>query len=79
LTAADRNIWGVTFSKDGTTFYATASSGGRNWLVKGDLSARTLISIHDVSECPSLSPDETRFAYKKNIATDGTTHWSIAV
>lgn len=79
VTAADRNIWGVTFSADENTFYATAASAGQTWLVRGDLAARTLTAIRDTAECPSLSPDGNRIAYKKNVSTGGTPHWSIAV
>lgn len=64
LTAADRNFWGVTFASDDRTFYATLSSGGRIWLVRGDLTAKRLEAIREHVECPSLSPDGTRIAYK---------------
>ncbi len=63
--APDRNFWGVTFA-DGDTFYATAASGGKTWLVRGSMSRRTLTSIRDDVECPSLSPDGTRIAFKKH-------------
>lgn len=79
VTAADRNIWGVTFSDDDNTFYATAASAGRTWLVRGDLAARTLTAIRDTAECPSLSPDGRRIAYKKNVSTGAVPYWSIAV
>jgi hypothetical protein len=79
LTAADRNFWGVTFGADDNTFYATAASGGHTWLVRGDLAARTLTSVHPDAECPSLSPDGRRVAYKKNVATGAVSHWAIAV
>ncbi|MFF2744864.1 TolB family protein [Kitasatospora sp. NPDC058048] len=64
--AHDINIWGVTFADD-TTFYATLASAGRTHLVRGDLAARTLTTLHDNVECPSLSPDGTRVAYKKRV------------
>jgi hypothetical protein len=79
VTAADRNIWGVTFGADDNTFFATAASAGRTWLVRGDLTARTLTAIRDTAECPSLSPDGTRIAYKKDRSPDDTAAWSIAV
>lgn len=69
---------GVTFADDGDTFYATAASGSRTWLVRGSMSARTMTAIHDTAECPSLSPDETRVAYKKDVG-DGVPDWRIAV
>jgi hypothetical protein len=80
VTAADRNIWGVTFVPgDADAFYATAASSGRIWLVKGSISARTLTAVHDGVECPSISPDGTRVAYKKNTGSPLAAHWKIAV
>lgn len=34
-TAVDFNSWGVTFARDGRTFYAPLGTGGRALLVKG--------------------------------------------
>lgn len=79
IAPVDRNVWGVTFAPDDRTFYATAASGDRTWLVRGDLKKRTLTSIHETAECPSLSPDGTRIAYKKNITPGPVPHWNIAV
>ncbi|MET4637678.1 hypothetical protein [Mycetocola sp. 2940] len=79
LMAVDRNIWGVTFAGDGNSFYATAASGGQRWLVQGDLTNRTLTAVADDAECPSLSPDGSRVAYKKNSGTTDAPHWGIAV
>ncbi|MFI6848559.1 TolB-like translocation protein [Kitasatospora sp. NBC_00085] len=64
--APDVNVWGVTFADD-DTFYATAATGGQTYLVRGDLAARTLTTLHQNVECPSLSPDGTRIAYKKRV------------
>lgn len=75
----DREIWGVTFASDDNTFFATAMSGGRIWLVRGNLRARALVAVKDGAECPSLSPDGTRVAYKKNISTTAVKHWTLAV
>ncbi len=80
LVATDRNIWGVTFvpgQKD--AFYATAASSGRIWLVRGSISAKTLTAVHDNVECPSISPDGTRIAFKKNDGGALATHWKVAV
>ena len=80
VTADDRNFWGVTFAGDGNTFFATAASGGHTWLVRGNLRGRTLVAIKDGAECPSLSPDGARVAYKKNIsANPAIKHWTLAV
>jgi hypothetical protein len=78
ITAADRNFWGVTFADD-DTFYATAASAGHTWLVKGSVKARTMTAIRDGVECPSLSPDGTRIAFKKRTASVPTPTWTVAV
>ena len=64
--APDLNIWGVTFADD-NGFYATVATGGQTHLVHGDLAARTLTTLRQNVECPSLSPDGTRVAYKKRV------------
>ena len=80
ITAADRNVWGVTFiTGDDRHFYATAASAGKTWLVRGDLAKRTLTAIHDTAECPSVSPDGTHVAFKKNTGTFTQPDWRIAV
>ena len=66
LRSEDFNFWGVTFSSDdSSTFYATLRTGGRTHLVKGNVNARTMELLHENVECPSLSPDGTRVAFKK--------------
>lgn len=77
----DRNYWGITFVDD-TTFYATVgmTTKGITYLVKGDLATRTFTSVASTVECPSLSPDGKRIAFKR--VTDGsgaTVHWTPAV
>ncbi|MFF3743402.1 TolB family protein [Streptomyces kronopolitis] len=64
--ASDVNVWGVTFADD-HRFYATLATGGRTYLVRGDVAARTLTTLHRNVACPSLSPDGTRLAYKKRV------------
>ncbi|GAB1335300.1 PD40 domain-containing protein [Streptomyces sp. E-15] len=65
--AADVNFWGVTFAADDRAFYATLATRGHTYLVRGDLRARTVTTLHTDVECPSLSPDGTRVAYKKRV------------
>ncbi|MCP2245485.1 TolB family protein [Lentzea aerocolonigenes] len=62
--ADDVNYWGITFARDDRTFYATAASGGKTWLVRGSLDTKVLTSVRENVECPSLSPDGRRIAYK---------------
>lgn len=62
--SVDVNYWGVTFAADDTTFYATMASKGKTWLMRGDLTNRSLTALRENVECPSLSPDGTRIAYK---------------
>ena len=62
--AADFNFWGVTFADDGHTFYATLSTGGTNYLIKGNLFTHHAAVLASGVECPSLSPDGTRIAFK---------------
>lgn len=64
---ADVNFWGVTFAADEKTFYATLATGGRTYLVRGDLAARTVTTLRENLECPSLSPDGTRLVFKKRV------------
>ncbi|MBT2450722.1 TolB-like translocation protein [Streptomyces sp. ISL-43] len=66
-SAGDVNFWGVTFSKDDDTFYATLGTNGQTYLVRGSISRRSVTTLAKNVECPSLSPDETRVAYKKRV------------
>jgi hypothetical protein len=65
--AADFNFWGVTFASDSRHFYATLGTGGHTYLVEGDVAAKTARVLTDGVECPSLSPDGTRIAYKRAV------------
>ena len=65
--APEFNFWGVTFAKDSNRFYATLRNAGTTYLVEGDVAARTLTVLHENVECPSLSPDGTRIAFKKSV------------
>nr|WTA69597.1 hypothetical protein OHB51_10760 [Micromonospora sp. NBC_00855] len=76
---ADVNYWGVTFTADDNRFYATMATGGRRYLVRGDLAARTVETLKDNVECPSLSPDGTRLAFKEAIDADPAKGWRLSV
>jgi hypothetical protein len=76
--ARDFNFWGVTFARGGDIFYTTLASGGRNYLIKGSVTSKAASVIHEGVECPSLSPDNRRIAFKKRIG-GGRGWWQIVV
>ncbi|WP_254898142.1 hypothetical protein [Kitasatospora sp. NA04385] len=77
--AADVNYWGVSFAADDNRFYATVSTGGRTHLVEGDLAAWSARTLRENVECPSLSPDGTRLAFKKKVSDDPAAPWRLYV
>jgi hypothetical protein len=77
--AVDTNFWGVTFAADDTAFYATMGSQGKTWLMRGDVVAKTLTAVRENAECPSLSPDGTRLAFKKRVSDDIRKPWRFYV
>lgn len=78
-TAADLNFWGVTFAPDDNTFYATMSTGGHRYLVQGDIAAKSVHTIAENVECPSLSADGRRIAFKSAIDGDPAKGWRPTV
>ncbi|HSA49566.1 MAG TPA: hypothetical protein VLH10_05565 [Yinghuangia sp.] len=81
VRTVDRNFWGVTFTADDNVFYATMStfSPARTYLVRGDLNARAMTVLRENVECPSLSPDGTRLAFKKKVSDDAREPWRLYV
>ncbi|GAA4576348.1 TolB family protein [Planotetraspora kaengkrachanensis] len=77
--AADLNVWGVTFTRDDNRFYATVATAGHRYLAEGDFAARTLRTLADGVECPSLSPDGTRVAFKSAVGGDPARGWRLSV
>jgi hypothetical protein len=75
----DFNFWGVTFTPDARDFYATLSTGGKHFLVRGNVESRTATVLRDNVECPSLSPDGTRVAYKKRYMVGNRVVWELHV
>jgi hypothetical protein len=76
VSEIDFNFWGVTFANDSNRFYATLSTGGIPSLVEGDIAARRVTVLRDRVECPSLSPDNERIAFKK---ARGNGEWQLTV
>jgi hypothetical protein len=79
LSNPDFNFWGVTFTPDAKQFYATLSTAGKHYLIRGDIAARSATVIHENVECPSLSPDARRVAYKKRIMEGDRVLWQLHV
>lgn len=81
MHGADFNFWGVTFTPDSRRFFATLSGGGKLYLVEGDIAARRMQVIHEDVECPSVSPDGTRIAFKRRAPMDaaGRRIWRLVV
>jgi hypothetical protein len=75
----DFNFWGVTFANDNNRFYATLASSGVKYLVEGDVEARSARVVTRDVECPSLSPDNTRIAYKKAYSDARGIGWTLHV
>ncbi len=77
IDSVDFNFWGVTFAKDSNIFYATLRTAGHYYLVEGNIKERTMRVLRDRVECPSLSPDGTRIAYKSRIGDEN--RWRLKV
>ena len=75
ITSPDVNFWGVTFADTGDDFYATLRTGGKTFLVRGNVATREMRVIHEGVECPSLSPDGKRIAFKKRFDEGMITSW----
>ncbi|MFF8846922.1 hypothetical protein ACF08N_30100 [Streptomyces sp. NPDC015127] len=75
--APDVNYWGVTFARDDNRFYATVSTKGRTYLVEGDMRAWSARALRENVECPSLSPDNTRLVFKKQVRDDPRRPWRL--
>jgi Tol biopolymer transport system component len=76
IKSLDFNYWGVTFRQHSNFFYATLRTGGVNYLVHGDIKSKTVTVTYKGVECPSLSPDESRIAFKKMISRG---NWRLTV
>jgi hypothetical protein len=75
----DKNVWGVTFVPGQDRFFATVSFNGNRFLVDGDVKARKMLALRSNVECPSLSPDGLRLAYKKRTGNGQYPTWRFHV
>jgi len=79
ISHKDFNFWGVTFTPDTQHFYATLSTNRQHLLVKGDIANRSVTVLYDNVECPSLSPNASRIAYKKRFIAEGRVFWQLHI
>jgi hypothetical protein len=79
LAAPDFNFWGVTFVGESPRFYATLATGGRTYLIEGDVTTRSAVALRENAECPSVSPDGTRVVFKRRLATFANLRWQLTV
>lgn len=75
IRSVDMNFWGVTFGTGGR-FYATLQTRGRRYLIRGSVAQQRAEVIHEGVECPSLSPDGSKIAFKKRT---GQSSWRLTV
>ncbi|MEW6475681.1 MAG: hypothetical protein AB1679_25785 [Actinomycetota bacterium] len=72
IESVDFNFWGVTFDPANShRFFATLGTQGHTYLVSMDLPTRKATVLRDGVECPSLSPDGTRIAFKLKTSDGG--------
>ncbi|MDQ0988339.1 hypothetical protein [Streptomyces sp. V2I9] len=77
--APDVNYWGITFADDDNRFYATVATKGKTYLVEGDMKTWKARTLRRNAECPSLSPDGTRIAFKKRVREGARDPWRLHV
>jgi WD40-like Beta Propeller Repeat len=76
IRSIDFNFWGVTFAHNSNRFYATLGTRGTTFLVRGDIPKKRIDVVRENVECPSLSPDNKRLAFKKRV---GRGEWRLSV
>ncbi|MEX1141480.1 MAG: hypothetical protein WD993_08575 [Thermoleophilaceae bacterium] len=76
LDTVSPQFWGLTFP-GGDRYYATLASDDRHYLIAGRVGSTRARVVRTHVECPSLSPDGERIAYKRRIP--GTNRWRLHV
>lgn len=74
----DFNFWGVTFA-DSERFFVTLATGGRTFLVEANARTKHATVVAADVECPSLSPDGTRIAFKQRENAGGRLIYRVTV
>jgi len=78
FSSVDFNFWGVTFTRDGDRFFASLRSRGVVYLVEGSVDRRQADVVMSGVECPSLSRDDGRLAFKKRVG-GSRGYWQLSV
>lgn len=77
LRSPNVQYWGVSFlPQNSNFFYVTVYINDARHIARGDVRQRELVIIFTGAECPSVSPDGTRIAVKRQISR---TSWRPAV
>jgi hypothetical protein len=77
VTALDLNLWGVTFDpRQSDRFFVTVYFKGTPYLGEGSVAKRAINVLRPNVECPSLSPDGQRIAFKRRVSA---TAWAPAI
>jgi len=76
LALRGAELWGVTFAAGGR-YYATLAAAGEHFLIAGRVGSDRARVVRAGVECPALSPDGERIAYKRRIG-DGN-RWRFHV
>jgi hypothetical protein len=76
ISTAGAEFWGVTFAPGGR-YYATAAIDGEHYLISGTVRVPLSRVLRKRVECPALSPDGRRIAYKRRIGDSN--RWRLHV
>lgn len=76
---SDLNFWGVTFAIEPNRFFASVATGGIASLIEGNVATHEATVRRSGVECPSLSPDGTRLAFKSRRPGSGDVRWGLHV
>jgi hypothetical protein len=76
LKKADIELWGVTFA-EGERYYATLLADGWYYLITSRVGSDTARVVTEGIECPALSPDGTRVAYKSRIGEESRWRYHV--
>lgn len=79
VDAPDLNYWGITFPRTGPEYFATVATNDQRFLVRGSSLSKDVHVAHADVECPSLSPDGKRIAFKRRIRGENGIEWRLAV